>query len=239
MQNDDGQMADNVRSGRHGTPEDADSARPDAEATGCSAPRSAGDDLPLGERDVLDSAAGDPASGGGAPGLPVGTPPKVAVVDLRATYRLAPDDAAFEKFVRLLYVRGDCWELSTAPTGTGYGQIRVYGTVWRAHRLSYLFAHGALDPSLELDHLCRNRRCVRPSHLEQVTARVNRLRGVGPTAINAKKVECYRGHSLDDAYIIQGNRRCRTCELEKHHNEKTRAAARERMRQLRLSRRTT
>jgi len=121
-----------------------------------------------------------------------------------------------------------CWPWMGARTGGGnggYGQIRVplgQDTVkWRrvpAHRFLFEIYYGPLPDGLELDHLCRNRRCVNPFHMEAVTGRVNILRGTAPSAINSRKTHCSKGHPLaGDNLKLERNktgqvqRRCRTC----------------------------
>lgn len=104
----------------------------------------------------------------------------------------------------------------------GYGR---HGKEW-AHRFVYEMTVGPIPSGLQLDHLCRNRRCVNPDHLEPVTSRENTLRGDGPTAQNARKSHCHRGHpfSGDNLFVrSDGTRRCRAC-----HNLRTAASARRR-----------
>lgn len=100
----------------------------------------------------------------------------------------------------------------------GYGRVHQYPmppTV--AHRMVYEECFGLVPDGLVLDHLCRNRACVNPAHLEVVTHRTNILRGESPTANNAKKTHCKRGHALDGEnvrYRRQGGRGCHTCKIE-------------------------
>lgn len=94
-----------------------------------------------------------------------------------------------------------------------YGYGRAPKSV-KAHRMAYVAAFGAIPHGMELDHLCRNRACVNPDHLEPVTHRVNVLRGTSPTAINAAKVSCVRGHPYDAMNTRvgpDGKRYCRAC----------------------------
>ena len=106
----------------------------------------------------------------------------------------------------------ECWPWTGRIADNGYGKLRTYGksrseVIERgAHRLVYQEFVGPIPEGLQLDHLCRNRECVNPAHLEVVTQRDNILRGSSPSAINARKTQCKRGHSLDP------DRACRICQ---------------------------
>lgn len=113
--------------------------------------------------------------------------------------------------------RGDgCWEWLGNKTLDGYGRLQVGGSRRRAHRIAYELARGPIPPGLVLDHLCRNRSCVNPEHLEPVTDRENILRGNGLAACAAARDTCARGHPLtdDNTYRPPSNpneRKCRIC----------------------------
>lgn len=93
----------------------------------------------------------------------------------------------------------DCWNWKGALSGGGYGQVHLKDNkTVRAHRLTYELLVGPIPAGLQLDHLCRNRKCVNPKHLEPVTRRVNILRGVGASAQNAKRTLCKNGHPLNE-----------------------------------------
>jgi hypothetical protein len=70
-----------------------------------------------------------------------------------------------------------CWEWTGYRDKDGYGMFGLRGAGRRAHCVAWTLDHGQIPDGAEIDHLCRNRACVRPSHLELVTHRENILRG--------------------------------------------------------------
>lgn len=108
---------------------------------------------------------------------------------------------------------GACW-VWTAAKASGYGRFAIrHGEVVQAHRFSFSLV-SEIPESLQLDHLCRNRACVRPEHLEPVTGRVNLLRGEGASARNAVKTHCPRGHRFDAERTTRKGRECLVCRRE-------------------------
>ncbi len=91
-----------------------------------------------------------------------------------------------------------CWEWQACLGSGGYGKFPHKSVMILAHRYAYVEARGAIPAGLELDHLCRNRKCVNPDHLEPVTHRVNGDRGFSVPAMNARKTHCKRGHAFDE-----------------------------------------
>jgi len=114
-----------------------------------------------------------------------------------------------------------CW-LWASSLGRGYGLFWLKRYL-PAHRLSYECLVGPIPEGLTLDHLCRVRRCLNPLHLEAVTLRENILRGTSPTAHNARKVVCLRGHALKGRSKV--GRHCQAC----HSLTQNQRRARERL----------
>lgn len=110
---------------------------------------------------------------------------------------------------------GQCWEWIGARNKRGYGRIGIgRHTVKLAHCVGYELQIGPIALGLQHDHLCRNRACVRGSHIEPVTPRINTIRGESPAAQHSRQTECKRGHPLsgDNLYVEpNGARRCRAC----------------------------
>ena len=111
--------------------------------------------------------------------------------------------------------KDECWEWQAAvfPT-TGYGACWYGGRVTTAHRAVYEIMREPIPKGLHIDHLCRNRRCCNPWHMETVTCRTNIHRGLSPTAVHVNVTHCPSGHPYDEAntsYSPQGWRRCRAC----------------------------
>lgn len=117
-----------------------------------------------------------------------------------------------ESFWKLVDRRSsdECWPWR-GPIFKGYGRFKGKG----AHRIAYRLLKGEIPDGLTLDHLCRNRACCNPAHLEPVTNRVNVLRGVGPSAENSRKTHCANGHPFNDENTMirsdSRGRECREC----------------------------
>lgn len=112
-----------------------------------------------------------------------------------------------------------CWNYTGALTPSGYGRFYAQRNAEYAHRFSYRFMVGEIPDGLELDHLCRNRSCVNPWHLDPVTHRVNVLRGDTFARRNAEKVHCPRGHLLDRE--MEHGRKCNGCHPNPFNRDKT------------------
>jgi hypothetical protein len=112
-------------------------------------------------------------------------------------------------------MRGECWPWPMFVAPNGYGRAARNE---QAHRWVYERLRGPIPEGMTIDHLCRNRSCVNPWHLEPVTMRENTLRGTSISAINAAKTKCKRGHPFDSGNTRinrDGSRACRTCERER------------------------
>lgn len=108
----------------------------------------------------------------------------------------------------------ECWNWTGTIKSDGYGTAWFRGRTLGAHRIAYQLLVGSVPDGLCLDHLCRNRSCVNPAHLEPVTTRENILRGEAPPAKFAVATHCIRGHefSPENTYYQAGGRRaCHAC----------------------------
>ncbi|MBY4212883.1 HNH endonuclease [Rhodococcus fascians] len=136
-----------------------------------------------------------------------------------------PEVGRFESFINRGGING-CWEWTGSLTGQskrdpnsgGYGKFKTRDqrTVL-SHRYSYELYVGLIGEGLTLDHLCRNRACCNPEHLEPVTQKVNSLRGESVGAINARKTHCIHGHEFTEEntrvyyHLGAAHRACKTC----------------------------
>lgn len=112
-----------------------------------------------------------------------------------------------------------CWLWPGAKDRCGYGSFSIQNRSHSTHRIAFVLTNGHISQEQVLDHLCRNRACINPAHLEPVTARENVLRSPNSVAaINASKTHCKHGHEFTPENTISElndngfpRRRCRTC----------------------------
>jgi hypothetical protein len=106
-----------------------------------------------------------------------------------------------------------CWNWTGAISNSRYGSIFYEGRMQKAHRVMWRLLRGEIADGMDLDHLCRNTKCVNPNHLEPVTRSENLRRGLMDR--NSQKTHCKRGHEFtpENTRIKPGNghRVCKTC----------------------------
>lgn len=128
---------------------------------------------------------------------------------------IAFDKKDLERFIAKIDFSENCWTW-TNKLDNGYGRFWLNNKLELSHRFAWLIWAGQIPANKQLDHLCRNRACVNPAHLEPVSIKENVLRGLGTSAQNARKIECSKGHQLTgyNLYLRKnGARACRTCSV--------------------------
>lgn len=118
-----------------------------------------------------------------------------------------------------------CWNWLGSLSSNGYGVKHIGRTSTAAHRFVYLQHKGPIPQGLELDHLCRNKKCVNPDHLEPVT-RAENMRRHAPFDPRKQSAICKKGHPLDGTRTREGGGRyCKTCNAESKRRQRARLAA--------------
>jgi hypothetical protein len=116
---------------------------------------------------------------------------------------------------------GACWLWLGKCDAGGYGRQSSTG----AHRAVYSLFVGPIPVGLTLDHLCGNRRCVNPSHLEPCSMRENTMRGNSAAAVYAARTHCKHGHEFTAENTRPrppGGRSCRACDARRSQQYKAR-----------------
>ena len=160
----------------------------------------------------------------------------------RGVYKRSRIDPIIRFWAKVQKVESGCWLWLAQHNKRGYSVFALHhGHPFFAHRYSYQLHKGQIPQHLQLDHLCRNRGCVNPDHLEPVTGRENLRRGINT---NRSKTHCIKGHPYDLAntyFRLNGQRGCRRCKAlwmnkvyhnnpRKYNNEREQRKARARAR---------
>lgn len=128
---------------------------------------------------------------------------------------------------KIIFNSKGCWEWIGCVNYRGYGVFKVEQKSQLVHRVSYQLLKGIIPNGLELDHLCRNRICINPHHLEAVTHKENLRRGLNGFIGALKqrlKTHCPKGHEytkentrIHISKKNQKSRLCKTCDREVHN----------------------
>ena len=130
-----------------------------------------------------------------------------------------------QRIMRLVAVTNSgCWQWTGAINRHGYGKLTVNAKTAQAHRVSYELFRGAIPNGLSIDHLCRNRACANPAHMEPVETRTNTLRGISHVAARAIQTHCKHGHEFtaENTYLWRTSRICKACAKERKTTHKFR-----------------
>lgn len=124
---------------------------------------------------------------------------------------------AADRFWAKVDKTSSCWRWIGAVKSNGYGNFWD-GRYWNAHRWAYEALVGPIPAGLTIDHLCRNRQCVNPDHLEPVTMAVNLERGTSRAAVSAyhaARTHCKRGHAKtpENTYYHESGNQCQPCRI--------------------------
>lgn len=145
-------------------------------------------------------------------------------------------EAVFARLADMVvFAANGCIEFFGYHSPDGYGRIGINGRGKTAmvHRVAYEQVIGPIPAGLTIDHLCRNRCCVNPAHMEPVSNRENILRGETLAAHNHRKTHCVHGHVLPER-DARGRRICRVC-IKQSNDTRSREEAKMYMRKRRAA----
>lgn len=103
----------------------------------------------------------------------------------------------------------ECWVWCGCALPSGYGKLRFDKADWLAHRLAHAAFNGEIPAGYQVDHLCQQKDCCNPSHLEAVTPLINTVRALVANGQRLSADVCKNGHRRSQDNLRDG--RCRTC----------------------------
>lgn len=98
-----------------------------------------------------------------------------------------------------------CWNWTGGLGARGYGRIQRQGKIYQAHRAMYELANGPIPAGMVIDHMCHNRKCVRPDHLQAVTNKQNLENYTGLNRNNTSGVRGVYWHDLTKTWMAYAN----------------------------------
>lgn len=128
-----------------------------------------------------------------------------------------------DRLDKKIRVTPTCWFWTGSTATNGYGNVYMTGKMRLAHRAIYELLVEPIPVGLVLDHLCRNRSCVNPDHLEPVTRSENAKRSPEAGRFYRERTECLRGHPFDEQNTYRtkdGKRHCRACHAVRERERK-------------------
>lgn len=131
--------------------------------------------------------------------------------------------STLDRFFEKVEKTDSCWNWTGYKTNKGYGLFRFNGKTSRSHRVIYNLTYGFIDDTLVIDHICKNRSCVNPDHLELVSQNENIRRGLSGKINNfqSTKTHCPKGHEYS-GITKSGYRICRRCRSDQQMQYKRR-----------------
>lgn len=143
------------------------------------------------------------------------TPSDTARNDINHLWQGMPQDEVLARFhSKYAKLSDGCWHWDAAKDKRGYGQFCIRYKRFVAHRFAYEVLVGPIPNGLVLDHLCCNKSCVNPDHLEPVTVQVNSSRAGLKQRVGSRQSHCPLGHAMtvpNTIYHRNGRSTCRQC----------------------------
>ena len=150
---------------------------------------------------------------------------------MRSRTKAIPVFSDHERFFKFIKISqgGDCWDWIGAKNSDGYGMFLFSNGLvrarrqFRAHRVSYSIFKGELSKDLVIDHICRNKSCVNPDHLREVTNKVNIIENSSSiAALHKAKNFCSNGHeyTIENTFYRSNasHRNCKQCNRNNANN---------------------